>query len=395
MNVRKERTEPATKRARPGAMTLERSHRALQLQHDASRHLNGSEGDFCSRSVPVLQQLETLLEIGPVRFNVHDPAAGKDVMVATTLTRERPPYCRDLDCFTCIDVEAGTDASVNPAPVDPTAGKHCLTLPIVAGHERLGSRDIYYRPLPGLDAGARKLLETLADQLATAVYLQRRMTERQQVSLMKERNIIARELHDSLAQSLSYLKVQVTRLARAMPASGTPEPQSQILDELRTGLNSAYRQLRELLTTFRLELDVPGLLAALRQTVAEFERRSCITIVLDYRLPAPMLSPNEEIHVLQIIREALTNATTHARARRIDVSVRYDVPRVYVSVTDDGIGLPNGRLPEQRYGLVIMHERAASLAGTIKVSNRTTGPGVEVELRFVPHGSESTDEEAS
>ncbi|WP_438887220.1 histidine kinase, partial [Bacillus cereus group sp. Bce037] len=87
------------------------------------------------------------------------------------------------------------------------------------------------------------------------VYLQRRIEEQQHVTLINERTIIARELHDSLAQSLSYLKMQVARLERMQQKEATKEAQSAVFDELRNGLNSAYRQLRELLTTFRLKLE--------------------------------------------------------------------------------------------------------------------------------------------
>src|SRR5690606_13775128 len=117
---------------------------------------------------------------------------------------------------------------------------------------------------------AVRLLQTLADQLATAIYIKRQMQESQQLSLLEERTIIARELHDSLAQSLSYLKMQVSRLQRMQEKEAASDRQQNIVTEIRTGVNSAYRQLRELLTTFRLQLDKPGLRSALDETVREF-----------------------------------------------------------------------------------------------------------------------------
>jgi two-component system, NarL family, nitrate/nitrite sensor histidine kinase NarX len=205
---------------------------------------------------------------------------------------------------------------------------------------------------------------------------------------MEERNIIARELHDSLAQSLAYLKMQVSRLERVQTIDAAPDARRQIFDELRTGMNSAYRQLRELLTTFRLKLDTPGLNAALNHTVAEFNGRLATSIFLQCDLPPQTLTPNEEIHVLQIVREALTNAVKHAKATEIRVTVRYSAPHVHVSVTDNGVGLPDGKVPEQHYGLIIMHERASSLGGSISLGNRQSG-GVEVALSFVPSNSDN------
>src|SRR5690554_7214442 len=137
----------------------------------------------------------------------------------------------------------------------------------------LGTLEVWYPKGSPLPDSVRRLLNALADQLATAIYLQRRIEEQQQVTLMNERTIIARELHDSLAQSLSYLKMQVARLERMQAKGVGPEIQAPVFDELRTGLDSAYRQLRELLTTFRLKLEGPGLASALHQTVTELGER--------------------------------------------------------------------------------------------------------------------------
>src|SRR5690554_7589380 len=92
---------------------------------------------------------------------------------------------------------------------------------------------------------SRRLLDTMTDQLATAIFLERQITEEQQQTLAEERTVIARELHDSLAQSLSYLKMQVTRLRRLNISGDQEKLHSEILDELSTGLNSAYRRSEE------------------------------------------------------------------------------------------------------------------------------------------------------
>ena len=195
--------------------------------------------------------------------------------------------------------------------------------------------------------------------------------------------MIARELHDSLAQSLSYLKIQVARLRKVEVAGPDNDLRQGILDELSTGLNSAYRQLRELLTTFRLKLDTPDLGTALRETTVEFSERLPRPISLHYQLPPNMLSANEEIHILQIVREALSNTVKHARAVTVTVAVTFESPRVRVTIADDGLGLPSGNAPPQHYGLIIMQDRARTLGGKLTVSNRREG-GVQVELTFVP-----------
>src|SRR5690606_31263474 len=143
---------------------------------------------------------------------------------------------------------------------------------------------------------------------------------------------------------------------------------ADILQELTTGLNSAYRQLRELLTTFRLKLDAPDLASGFRQTVDEFSERLGQPIRLDYELPPRLLSPNEEIHMLQIVRESLAKAVRHSGATEVVVKVCFESPMVQVRITDNGVGLPEGR-PPQHYGLIIMQDRARTLGGDLQVES--------------------------
>src|SRR5690625_2362140 len=103
-----------------------------------------------------------------------------------------------------------------------------------------------------LDDWQQQLIESVADQLALALSLQAEEDNARRLTLVHERTVIARELHDSLAQALSYLKIQVTRLNRAL-AKDDKATLQDVSNELQEGLNSAYRQLRELLTTFRLD----------------------------------------------------------------------------------------------------------------------------------------------
>ncbi len=359
------------------ARELERSHAALQLIHRASSSLFAS-GDICRGAIPLLQDLEELLGIGPIRLFLHDRHAAEPVEAVTTATAERPYFCRDHDCDACL---------VTPEALDEMPGKggdgRRLLLPVQTGNSLLGTLEVWYRGSEPLQPTARRLLETLSDQLATAIFLQRKMTEEQQLTLAEERAVIARELHDSLAQSLSYLKMQVARLRRLEIAGDNAERHTDILDELSTGLNSAYRQLRELLTTFRLKLDTPDLGTALAQTTREFSERLPNPIQLTFQLPPQALSANEEIHVLQIIREALANTVKHAEASEVEVRVTFESPRVRVQVQDNGKGLPSEDQPPQHYGLIIMHDRARTLGGRLSVSGGDQG-GVVVDLSFVP-----------
>ncbi len=363
--------------ARDKTRELEKSHRALEILHNASRTLF-SNHDLCTGAVPMLQELETLLGIGPIRLYLHDRNATEAVEAVTTATPERPFYCRDHHCTACLV----TPEVYEDMPVEGNDGRR-LMLPIRTPGQLLGTLEVWYPARTGLSNTSRRLLETLSDQLATAIFLEKQITEEQQLTLAEERAVIARELHDSLAQSLSYLKMQVARLRRLEISGEQQQTHGAILDELSTGLNSAYRQLRELLTTFRLKLDTPDLLTALRQTASEFSERLGQPVQLQYNLPLNTLSPNEEIHTLQIVREALANAVKHADATEVTVEVLFESPRVKVRILDNGKGLPDGDGPPQHYGLIIIQDRARTLGGQAQIRNRDSG-GVEVALTFVP-----------
>ncbi|WP_447894953.1 histidine kinase [Vreelandella sp. GE22] len=351
---------------------LERSNQAMRVMHDASRTLFGGGNDLCASAAPMLRELESLLNIGPIRLSLNDPFDQRIMPVLETHSVKRPEYCRDMACDACL---------IDPLPT-PGERLQCLTLSIRAGDTLLGNLEVWY-PEGELNDNTRRLLNILADQLATAIYLQRRIDEQQQVTLINERTIIARELHDSLAQSLSYLKMQVTRLERMQQKEASREAQATVIDELRSGLNSAYRQLRELLTTFRLKLEGPGLQFALRQTTDEFTQRLGFAVALDYDVPPYLLNPNEEIHVLQIIREALANAHKHAQPTWVGITVRFRDARLQVRVEDDGIGLQSDVSPPMHYGLVIIRDRANTLNGELSIRNRPGG-GACVDVIFTP-----------
>lgn len=136
---------------------------------------------------------------------------------------------------------------------------------------------------------------------------------------MEERATIARELHDSIAQSLSCMKMQVSCLQ--MQDEGMPESSKQLLSQIRNELNTSWIQLRELLTTFRLQLTEPGLRPALESSCQEFSAVLGFPVKLDYQLPPRFVPSHRAIHVLQIAREALSNVLKHAEATAVTVTV--------------------------------------------------------------------------
>ncbi len=346
---------------------LQKTNEALQLLYNSNHNLHRKE-DICNRFMPVMQQLETITPFGPISLTLRDPNK-QAFRELTTQCQERPSTCMDTDCNRCLV------SQVEQRP------HRMLTLPIQVQDSYFGELTAQYLPTQIPSKEEIKLLETIAENLATSLSLERKANQEQHMSLIEERSVIARELHDSLAQSLSYLKMQVARLSMLRKQDASAEQLDDVVIELKEGLNNAYRQLRELLSTFRLKLDTPGLEPALNSTIEEFTERLGLPIDYHYRIHHLNLTANEEIHVLQIIREALANVVKHSQASAVSVLINAKQDQVTVSIRDNGVGLPDEQDTTNHYGLVIMQDRAATLGGELNVSNLVRG-GVHVQVTF-------------
>ena len=235
-----------------------------------------------------------------------------------------------------------------------------------------------------LESWQKRLIEAVVEHLSFAMALQYREGLSRRLMLFEERSIIARELHDSLAQSLSYMKMQVTRISKLFEKKAPEENIREGLEDLQQGMNAAYKHLRELLTTFRLKLDAPTLFLALKTTVDEFDKmHDGVEVVLDYDLGHCPLSPNEDIHVIQIIREALTNAVKHSQANRIELKCKQDDNNTTFSVVDNGIGISESPYKDHHYGLSTMQERTKLVDGVFNIATNEGG-GTTVSLTFMP-----------
>ena len=234
------------------------------------------------------------------------------------------------------------------------------------------------------DETETQLVEVTAQLLSMIMGFQGREQEGRRVALLEERAAIARELHDSLAQSLSFMKIQISRLQSHAASNISSDALQDIGNELREGLDNAYRELRELLATFRVHMDVRGLNFAIQSAIDEFMQRSNLSITLDNRLVNCRLTVNEEFHILHVIREALSNIVRHSGATTVMVALVFQPSgSMMITIDDDGIGYTAKDEDADHYGQKIMKERAYSLGGDIAVLRRRKG-GTRVRLVFTP-----------
>lgn len=348
---------------------LTRSNRSLELLYNTTKRL--SEGPLSPAVYEeIVREVEKILELGPGWLCVAQEDEAKPITFAPH--RDTLSYCDRASCDSCLTGEG-------PRSVD---GGTLLSVPL---RDRECNQGVLLLRIPAGTVPAPwqvQLLEAVGRHIGLAIGTARRAVLDRRLALLEERQVIARELHDSLAQSLSYLKIQLGRL-RSVMGSASSGPAATIVEEMRMGVNDAYRQLRELLTTFRLRMDGRGLGAALAATIDEFSSRSAVTIALDNALQGCPLSVNEEIHVLQIAREALANVVRHARAKHARVTAACEGRTVRVIVDDDGVGIAETSSRPHHYGLSIMQERARGLGGELSIRSRPEA-GTRVSLHFVP-----------
>ncbi|MEH2921509.1 nitrate/nitrite two-component system sensor histidine kinase NarX [Samsonia erythrinae] len=347
---------------------LQKKNELLSFLYRASRHLH-TGAPLCSRLMPILNELPELTPLRNIQLRLYEDNNQEQFHQFSDSSQPQPARCPDTRCQSC-----GMQRKPEEMPGEP----HCWDL-----HDKHGQYGMVLATLPDnttLSRDQNQLLNTLLEQLTTTLALERQSHHQQQLMLMEERATIARELHDSIAQSLSCLKIQVSCLQ--MQGGELSPSAQQLLTEMREELNTAYRQLRELLTTFRLKLSESGLLAALRASVDEFSKRLGYAIELDYRLPPQSVSAHQGIHILQIVREALSNIYKHAQATQVAIALQLRQGYIELSVTDNGIGIPDDVSRANHYGLIIMRDRARGLHGECIVRRRPSG-GTEVNVSFL------------
>ncbi|MGB2831360.1 MAG: histidine kinase [Methylotenera sp.] len=260
----------------------------------------------------------------------------------------------------------------------------CVTVPLPSPNGWLGILLLETDANRFFEETDLQLFEVTSQLLALSMGFQAKEQESRRVALLEERAVIARELHDSLAQSLSYMKFQLARLQTSFSTQLMESGADIVVTEMREALDNAYRELRELLTTFRVRMDVRGLDHVLEEAIEEFSQRSGLNITLDNRLQECRLSVNEEFHLLHVVREALSNIVRHSGAKKVTIAlILQSSGDVIVTVDDDGKGLVIDKSNSHHYGLAIMAERAYCLGGTIEILPRRRG-GTRIRLLFHP-----------
>jgi two-component system nitrate/nitrite sensor histidine kinase NarX len=294
------------------------------------------------------------------------------------------------DGHTCLLAREGDGPAHrrNPrCPVQPGAPDVTwVARPLRGPGELLGELCVTRSPERPFSEAEKTLLGALADMAAIAVRTSRLHESEEQMTILSERDRIARELHDSMAQVLGQIHLQL----RVFESRTDGAPISSELAELADLADDAYRDVRETILGLRETIPTDGgLEAALRAYLAKYTRQTGIAADLDCDgMAGRSLAPKAEVQLLRVVQEALTNVRKHAGASVVRVELRDVDGTPVLSVTDDGAGFDPASATASMtggFGLRSMRERVELLGGTLDV-HTAPGKGTRIVARLRPEG---------
>ncbi len=296
-------------------------------------------------------------------------------------------------CLTAGDCHCGSPLAP-PGPrvipirtMQPARMRHCaqagfetvVSVPIRLHDRLMGEVDLFFHAQIDISPAERSLLDAMSVQLAGAMENLRLNALGLEAAVSQERSFLARELHDSIAQSLAFLKIQVQLMRDAIARHDAPQV-DHVMGEIDLGVRECYGDVRELLMHFRTRTNAEDIEPALLTTLRKFEHQTGLKASLSMGAHGLPLAPDIQIQVLHIVQEALSNVRKHARASQVWLDV-VQQPRWRLEVRDDGLGFASQQsVPDETHvGLRIMVERAERLGAVLEVLS-TPGRGTTVVL---------------
>jgi two-component system NarL family sensor kinase len=295
-------------------------------------------------------------------------------------------YCYCLDTYKRGDLNGAANVNVLTCSrlqglVDGTDGlRYHASIPLYAQDKKLGVMNVASPDWRSLSPEDLQLLYTVGDLLSIAVERARLFTRSTQLGAAEERNRLAREIHDTLAQGLTATALQLESADALLDADSNAErarePLRRALSLTQSNLEEARRSVLDLRAA---PLEGRSLSEALKALVDRWEVEQEVSTRYRAINGSRPLPPNVEVGLYRICQEALTNIARHTEATRVTVRLVVTPEQVRLVVEDDGQGFASSAIPEDRHGLVGMNERARMLGGSIDVRS-SPGAGTRVEV---------------
>lgn len=382
-------------------LQLERHNRELAILKTIAESLN--------REVDLAQALHAALTQIAEIFGLHtawiwllneqsgEPylAVAENLPPALATVPERmdgSEYCYCLDTYQSGDLRGAANVNVVTCTrlqglVDGTDGlRHHASIPLNARGKRLGLLNLASTDWRKLSADDLRTLHTVGDMLSIAIERARLFRQSAELGAAEERNRLAREIHDTLAQGLAGIALQLESADALLDTGGMDRAQQAIRQALaltRRNLDEARRSVLDLRAA---PLVGQTLADALRKLAEDHAVRGSLSLDFHSGESRP-LSVRIENALYRIVQEALTNVLKHASARRLTVRLSMTAARVDLVIADDGCGFDPAHTPTDRYGLLGVSERVRLLHGAFRLYSNP-GEGTRLEIS-VPTGSEA------
>ena len=340
------------------------------------------------------KKVRRLLGADAVAVRWSDEVSQRYLMLASDCLPEelvREERCIEAGLCACGQPQATARTRVIPIlSASDQRFSHCanagyvslVSVPIRLQNRILGEVDLLYRKETTLTSADRGLYDALAGHLANAMENLRTDALVREAAVSKERTMLAAELHDSIAQSLAFLKIQISLLRLAVQ-EGDRQRTDSVVNELEEGVRESTNDVRELLVHFRTRTDSENIENALRTTLKKFEHQSGLKTQLEIRGHGVALPSDVQLQILHVVQEALSNVRKHAAASEVSVLVERGLCWRF-TVRDNGRGFTPvvASASDNHVGLHIMHERAERIGAKVRVVS-TLGQGTEVCLELV------------
>jgi two-component system NarL family sensor kinase len=293
-------------------------------------------------------------------------------------------YCYCLDTYKKGDLEGAANVNVLTCSrlsglIDGTGGlRYHASIPLYAGDKKLGVMNVASPDWRSLSPEELQLLYTIGDLLSIAVERARLFARSAGFGAAEERNRLAREIHDTLAQGLSATALQLESADALLDAGSAAKARAPLRRALSLTQSNLEEARRSVLDLRAAPLEDRPLSEALKVLVDRWEAETGIGARYAAVNGSRPLPPRVEAALYRICQEALTNVARHAEAGHVSVRIVATPEQVRLTVEDDGRGFDPSGVPGDRHGLVGMRERAQMLGGALEVRS-SAGEGTRVE----------------
>lgn len=375
---------------------LQRRNRELSILNTIAEALN-REVDLLRALSVALGHVATLLDLHTGWIFLVDEDTGETYLAAT---QDLPPVlvqhprlmqntCYCLDTYLAGDMGGAANVNVITCTrlkglVDGTDGlRYHASIPLYARGKKLGVLNVASRDWRELSADDLRLLYTVGDLLSMAIERALLFARRSEIGAVEERNRLAREIHDTLAQGLTAITLQLETADALLESNADTERVRKAVQQAMTLTRANLEEARRSVLDLRAApLEGKTLAQAVADLLENWSKTAEVQTHLEIEGGRRSLPVRIEAGLYRVVQESLTNIRRHAHANTVTIRISMTPENVHLMIEDDGYGFDPSNIPQEgRYGLIGLNERVKLLGGTLNLqSNPNSGTRVEVQI---------------